>query len=80
MARISVSSVTTLIISFVVIALLLGALTPVFMNSMSTFSETVGNYTELSPVKPLVDALPLLVILAICIGLVFTTIALFKGR
>ena len=70
--------VAATIIGFVVIMIILSALAPTFMNSAETFSNTIGNYTSLSPLKPLVDNLPLIFFLGVIIGLVFLAIKIYK--
>ena len=79
MVELNPTRIAEIIIGFVVVMLLLSALAPMFIQSSETFGQTIGNYTSLSPLKPLVDNLPLLFFLGIIVGLVILAIKVWKS-
>ena len=66
------------IVGIIVAVIVLAALTPSLISATNTFSSTVANQTSLSPIKPLADNLPLLVLLAFVVGIILAVVKMFK--
>ena len=76
---IKIDEMVGIIVGIVVAVIILAAMTPTLIQSADTLGTTIGNNTSLSPLKPLVDNLPLLVLLAFIVGIILAVVKLFKS-
>jgi len=72
------SRIVIVIIMIVVGFIVLSALANPFMSSVTTFTNTISNYTNLKTLVPLANAVPLLVFLAFLIGFIIAAVYIFK--
>lgn len=80
LGALNVGRMTETVISVVVIMIVLAALVPVLINASSNLSTTISNETSLSPLQPLVDNLPLLLVLGFIVAIVFVAVKIYSSE